>query len=61
MVRSRLELLVHGSHQRARQCVTPIQHIDISVDDENDVPDVKFQTKNTHIEGYSRYIGVLQE
>ena len=44
-VRSRPKLLVHLPNCRARQCVTSIQHIDISVDGENDVPDVKLQTK----------------
>ena len=32
MVRSRLKLLLHGSHQRA-----PIQHLIIGVGDENDI------------------------
>ena len=44
MVRSLLKLLVHLPNRRARRCESLIQHLDISVDDEIDVLDVKFQT-----------------
>ena len=48
MVRSRLKLLLHLPNRRARQCVALVQHIDINVDDENYVPDVKFQTNTPY-------------
>ena len=52
VVRSRLKSLLHGLHQRARQCVTPIQHLDISVDDENDVLTVLDAAFQTHESDY---------
>ena len=44
MVRSLLKLLLHLPNHRARRCESLIQHLDISVDDEIDGLDVKFQT-----------------
>ena len=50
MVRSLLKLLLHLPNRCAWQCDTPIQNLDICVDGENDVLDVKFETKTIILE-----------